>query len=106
MIINFKTFSFPSFKKWSENDYKFEEVLGAYRCVIVGSSFGFKFAVALADQYPANIWADTIFYEPFAQDPDNTSELEEWYHKTVKKFVDFWQKYMNSTYISNDNKEV
>ena len=102
-----KPFVFPDFEEWVKKDST-EIVLGAYKCEVgvfawtAGScNKTYKFALALSNRNPHNIYTEKLFNKNFEYVGDD-EKLKEWYNNTIKEFNVFWGNLVKSTYFDDE----
>ena len=102
---NVKQFKLPTFEEWQENGKKIEVFLGAYRVEIRmfcldGGYTECVFSMIPYDGVGVNVYAEKIFSSYF-----NLAlgiSLKQWYDSTVETFYDFWEQYVNTSYIESN----
>ena len=107
-----KSFNFPSFESWRENNFEFSDVIGAYHCRIARFSYGitetvFRCAVSVSEN-PLNIYSDCIFNnafcwrshkDEFGNPVFDEITLKTWYEGIIIGLNNFWVQYLKSTYL-------
>lgn len=103
--IKVKTFNFPSFEEWRNNEYKYSTSIGVFKCVIKPVCLGngeTTYAIAVAaDPLPTNIYVDKIIYHAFEVKREQTDILKVWYENIIKRVNQEWSDYIK-TYIEED----
>lgn len=104
-----KRFDLPNFEEWEQSERDIRRDLGAYRVEIRAVVWGpqtivYKFAVALSNRNPCNVYVEKLFCRHFNFDEvkNNVEQLKEWYHAAVEEFHTFWEHLIMSTYIETD----
>lgn len=103
--IKVKTFDFPSFEEWRNNEYKYSTSIGVFKCVIEPFCWGngeTTYAIAVAaDPIPTNIYVNKIIYHVVEIKSEQTDILKVWYENIIKRVNREWADYMK-TYIEED----
>ena len=98
-IIKFKHISF---EEWLKNGKDYWEKLGAYWYNIRNSGWVDGIPLYCFSFHIYSIYTDCIFSKVY-HDYGDIEKLKEWYNETIDEFNIFWENFIKSTYIKEDN---